>query len=111
MPAFAELADISERRVTLYIQTAFGLGRRRIEASRLVVWRDHYAQYTDAFFVRFKTRGKRRLRQLMQTYPPDLVVLLGWDHPDLQEQLKETGYRTMTALLTYPWVTNQAQVF
>jgi hypothetical protein len=89
MPTWAELADTGERRVTLYVMTLFGFGRRRIEATHLQVTRGAYAQYSDAFFVRFKPRGSKLLRQITETYQPNLVALLGWEHPDLQEIMEK----------------------
>jgi len=92
MPTWAELADMGERRVTLYVETDLGLGRSRIEATHLQVTRGNYAQYSDAFFMRFKPRGKMLLWQITETSHPNLVALLGWEHPDLQELRVEEGY-------------------
>lgn len=85
-----ELADLGKRHVTLYAGTQFGFGRRRIEVTDLQVTRAPYAQYTDAFFVQFKPRRKRRFNQIIETYQPQLVALLGWEHPDFQDIMKRS---------------------
>jgi len=88
-----ELHDAGNRRVTLYVRGAFGY--ERIEAKWVRVDRRPYAQYADAIFVEFQPRRTRLARVMRLTSRPDLVILLGWDHPDLQ-QATESTQQTMT---------------
>jgi WD40 repeat protein len=78
-----ELHDAGNRRVTIYVGGLFGY--ERIEAEWVHVNRGPYAQYVDAVFVEYLPRRKRRGRLMRITHRPDLVILLGWDHPDLQQ--------------------------
>lgn len=109
MPRWAELADMGERRVTLYAETDLGLGRSRIEATHLQVTRGNYAQYSDAFFVRFKPRSKMLLWQITETSHPALVALLGWEHPDLQELRVEEGYAIGYAIKKSKYISADAR--
>jgi hypothetical protein len=89
----ADLAALGERRVTLYLPGIFNLfGRQRIEATNFQVTRVEYAQYVDAFRIRFRPRGAMYDRELIQTYRPDLVALLGWGHPELKQDDRAVGF-------------------
>ncbi|MFD8130078.1 TIR domain-containing protein [Streptomyces mirabilis] len=78
------LQEAGDRRVTLYVGGLFGY--QKIEAEWVHVDRRPYAQYVDAIFVEFRKRRRRRASQMVLTWRPDMVILLGWDHPDLQER-------------------------
>jgi len=80
-----ELNETGDRRVTFYVRG--GIGYTRKEAQWVRVYRRPHAQYADAIFVDFLARGKRRPRRIVLTYKPSIVILLGWDHPELQELL------------------------
>jgi len=87
-----ELENVGDRRVTLYVGGMFGY--RRIEAERARVERRPYAQYLDAVVVRYLPRRAKLSRIIRLTSGPDLVILLGWGHPDLQ-QATEVGESTL----------------
>jgi hypothetical protein len=78
-----ELQHAGNRRVTLYVGGLFGYVNKEAEWVR--VDRRPYAQYVDAIFVEYLPRRARRARQMILTDDPDLVILLGWEHPDLQQ--------------------------
>lgn len=78
------LQEAGDRRVTLYAGGLFGY--QKIEAEWVHVDRRPYAQYVDAIFVEFLKRRKRRASRMVLDRRPDMVILLGWDHPDLQER-------------------------
>lgn len=83
-----ELQDAGNRRVTMYVGGLFGY--EKIEAEWVHVTRHPFAQYVDAVFVEYLPRRKRKRRLMRITYRPKLVVLLGWDHPDLQQAWEST---------------------
>jgi Thoeris protein ThsB, TIR-like domain/WD domain, G-beta repeat len=90
-----ELHQSGNRRVTLYVGGGFGYARREAVWAR--VERRPHAQYEDAIFVYYLPRGARKVREMILTWRPDLVIMLGWDHPDLQQALI-TGQGTPMSL-------------
>lgn len=74
----AELHDAGNRRVTLYLGGLFGY--KQIEAE----WA-HVERRQHAVRVRLLPRRKRAPRVMVLTGDPDLVIVLGWGHPDLQQ--------------------------
>src|SRR5262249_33055829 len=67
-------------------------GRQRIEATDFKLTRIEYAQYVDAFRIQFRPRGAMYHRELVQTYRPDLIALLGWGHPELKQDNLAIGF-------------------
>lgn len=86
-PTELNLVDAGNRKATLYLEGAFG--RLRIEVSWFRVYRAPRAQYSDAIFVEFRPRNRRKTMRRVETSRPSLVVLLGWNHPDLQQLFRE----------------------
>jgi hypothetical protein len=69
-------------KVTVYVRSEFGMGVKRIEATRLSVEVGPYAQYLSGIKVSLLPKRMRRMRGFTQAYGPSLVVLEGWGHPE-----------------------------
>ncbi len=69
-------------KVTMYLNSEFGMGVVKIEATRFEVEVRPFAQYPSGVYVEFLPKGKRKMRTLVQGYKPSLLVLDGWGHPD-----------------------------
>lgn len=59
------------------------MGYQRTEGRNITHGTRRLAQYRNAVLVRFTPRGKRKQTSLGSTSRPGIVVLEGWDHPDL----------------------------
>lgn len=59
------------------------MGYRRTEGRNITHGTQRLAQYRNAVFVRFTPRGKRKQTSLGATSGPGIVVLEGWNHPNL----------------------------
>jgi hypothetical protein len=84
-----ELHETGDRRITLYMRGLFGYEKR--EAQWAQVYCAPHAQYADAIFVEFLPRRARQPRRIILGSRPHVVILLGWDHPELQEWLVPIG--------------------
>ena len=69
-------------KVTLYVRSEFGMGVRKIEATKCEVEVKPYAQYERGIFVTLLPKRMRKMRSFVQAYGPSLVILEGWGHPD-----------------------------
>ena len=69
-------------KVTVYVASEFGLGIKKIEATKLSIEVRPYAQYLTGIVVELLPKRMRRMRGFVQSYRPSLVVLEGWNHPD-----------------------------
>ena len=76
--------DAVERRVTIY---ARGLVWSRDQATWVRVFRGPDAQYADAFHIQFKPRRKRLIRQFVVGYKPAIIIVAGWNHPDVRPRI------------------------
>ncbi|QIF02431.1 HNH endonuclease [Roseimicrobium sp. ORNL1] len=63
------------------------LGYSRIEARRVTVKVESYAQYTRAVSVAFVPRGKRSERSYNEASRVTTVILKGYDHPDVPHKI------------------------
>jgi hypothetical protein len=68
--------------VTLYVESEFGFGYRKIECRTLTVEIRKYAQYEAAVDLCFVPKGKRKERQVIEAYKPSAVILSGFGHPE-----------------------------
>lgn len=73
---------------TLYVLGGFGF--RKIEARRLSVKVEAYAQYPSAVRYEYVEQGKRKVQAFVQTYGPNLIVLAGRGHIDPPDPMKDT---------------------
>lgn len=96
---------MNEGKVTLYVRAMFGV--TKIEATKVTIEIKPYAQYPEAVWVRFLPKGKRKLRETVQSYKPSLVVLEGWGHPDFTEMFHKVdgGFMTRYASCDPRWET------
>nr|WP_222870072.1 hypothetical protein [Actinomadura decatromicini] len=100
--AGAELHQTGDRRVTFYVGGILGYIRK--EAQWLEVNRLADGQHV----IHCLLRGRRRVRRLVLEPNTPLVVVLGWDHSDLQPRRQPVEYsfpygqQTLKATLTGP---------
>lgn len=69
------------REVSIYTDSDFGMGIRRVEGKLVEHGTMKYAQYQNAPYVTFIPKGKRKARQILRTFRPYLLILDGWDTP------------------------------
>lgn len=109
--AMIDLAEAGSRRATVYSSEHFhGLfGIVPLECKWVAVFREQYAQYANGISVVLIPRNGRRHRVLELAPPHDLVVLLGWGHPDMVKPFEvvkpseggRLGYVQFTAFQGY----------
>ena len=75
----------TRERATIYTQGDLGGAYRKTEVRDLTIEVVKYAQYDGALRVTFTPKGARRARQLTLTYKPALLVLDGWNGPDMDD--------------------------
>ena len=85
-----DLASVGQRRVTIYSSAAYDgmYGIVPIKCKWVAVFKQRYAQHEDALRVIFVPMGKRSTRGFYCTPLHDLVILLGWGHPDMVKNFK-----------------------
>lgn len=74
---------MTNQRVTLYIQSEFGIGFNKHEGTLIEFGRRKYAQYDAAPFVDMTPKRKRKAYRFLQGYKPWMVLVEGWGHPDV----------------------------
>ena len=71
----------AQKKVTIYTQGMFGM--HKVEAKLCAHGTCKYAQYDNAPYVHFLPKRARKMRGIQGDYKPYILVLDGWDHPDL----------------------------
>jgi len=77
-----DVCVMSKAKSTMYFQSEFGLGVKKLEVTGLEINVRSHAQYTAAVEAIFVPRRARKQRVLVQTHKPSLLVLEGWGHPE-----------------------------
>lgn len=85
------------QKVTIYVDSDFGMGIRKIEGFLYSHGIKRYAQYHNAPFVNFVQKGKRKLVGIQKTYKPYLLIVDGWNQPEPDgmfkpEPISEAGF-------------------
>lgn len=73
---------ISAKTATIYMAGEFLGNIIKTEAKDVSVTRGKYAQYSNAIFITFTPKGKRKPRSVVQTYKPSALILEGFGHPE-----------------------------
>jgi MTH538 TIR-like domain (DUF1863) len=81
-----QLHEVGERRATLYVRQIDGY--RKEEAEWVEVTHRPGGEYVVGYLPR---RGRRALEMVFRS-PQPLLILLGWDHPDLQPRRPPEDY-------------------
>jgi hypothetical protein len=81
-----QLHETGKRRATLYVRQIDGY--RKEEAEWVEVTHRPGGEYVVGYLPR---RGRRALQMIFRSHSP-LVILLGWDHPDLQPRRPPEDY-------------------
>lgn len=84
-------------RVTIYKIGEFGMGYRKIEASRVAWGFGRYAQYDNAVTVEFTPKGARKALEFVETRHASTIILDGWGHPDPDSMWGEANGGTQTS--------------
>lgn len=71
-----------KQRVTVYLMNSLMGNIQKVEARLVDHGRKPFAQYTDAVYVHFIPKGKRKVRGYTEGYKPYVLILDGWGHPD-----------------------------
>ena len=69
------------QKVTIYVNNDMGFGLGTVEARLFKTGTKKYAQYDNAAYCQYKPKGARKMRGMVATYKPWLVVLEGWGLP------------------------------
>ena len=94
-------------RGTIYELDPF-LGYRRMEGRNISHGTHRVREFLDAIYVDFIPRGKRKPASVGATSSPSIVVLEGWDHPELgaawdTEEVVKDGLRYVASRPRYPF--------
>jgi hypothetical protein len=77
----ARLNEAGERRATLYTRGLVGYHQEEAE------WVEVTLRADGDYAIDYLPRGRRRVVEMVFHSRPRLVILLGWDHPDLQPRM------------------------
>ena len=103
------LAEAGDRKVTIYSSQAhplgFIVGIMPIEAKWVEVRCIPYAQYEDAYQVRYLPRGGRKEKEFHESGDMNLVILLGWGHPSFVQNFKPADNMNSTSE-EFRWMKN-----
>lgn len=69
------------KKVTIYFNTSAGFGLGTVEARLYETGTKKYAQYQNAPYAQYKPKGARKMRGMVVTYQPWMVILEGWGLP------------------------------
>jgi len=92
--ALAKATMVAEYgQVTVFVHGAISsfVGYQAFEASRVVIKKLPYAQYASAILVSQIPRGKRKLKNYIETANASTVVVDGWGHPPLPSSFGPGG--------------------
>lgn len=73
-----------KHKVTMYYQSEWLPGIKKIEVHLVDVGARKYAQYDNAPYCRYRPKRARKDRELQLAFQPWLVVVEGWGHPDFE---------------------------
>jgi len=73
------------QKATIYTNSDWGMGIVKREIYLESHGTKKYAQYDHAPWVRFVIKGKRSLMEITKTYQPYLLIVEGWNAPDMDD--------------------------
>jgi len=77
-----------DMKVTVYFKGEFGMAVNKVEGRLKEFGTQKYAQYANAAYVTMVPKRKRIARKFMQTYDPYMVIVAGWDLPNIDDGMK-----------------------
>jgi len=93
---------MNKQKITIYYNTEFFGSIQKIEAYLIEYGTRQYAQYSNAPYIKFIPKGKRKIRMIQKSYKPYLLILNGWDNPNTQgmftDSKNENGIITKKSL-------------
>jgi hypothetical protein len=89
------LHEAGKRRATLYVRQISGYRKEEAE------WVEVTHRPGGEYVVGYMPRRRRRALGLVFHSPPPVVILLGWDHPDLQPRRPPEDYYSDSGKLKY----------
>jgi hypothetical protein len=75
-------------KITVYYQGDFGMSINKIEGRLKEFGVSEWAQYKSSPYVKMVPKRKRNVRGLRQSYNPYMLIVAGWDHPDVDDGMR-----------------------
>lgn len=96
IPLPETISQAEYNQVTFYWHVGF-TGYSKLEVRVAHIQTKPYAQCRKAVFIDFVRRGKRKVQTDIETSRASLVILAGWNHPDLPSAFHSTGHARYSA--------------
>lgn len=96
VPSAEAILQAEYNQVTFYWHVGL-IGYSKLEVRVARIHTEPHAQYRKAVSIDFVRRGKRKLQTHTETSRASLVILAGWNHPDLPSPFLSTGHARYSA--------------